>query len=170
MILAFDTYYYNKKAKTVGLFFDTWEAEEPTEVFTEILDDVSEYIPGEFYKKELPCITSLLKKTGLDNIDYIVVDGYAVLDDAGKYGLGGYLYNYLEEKIPVIGVGKTNFRTVERSKREVFRGKSEKPLYVTAVGIDVDEASDYIKNMYGEYRMPTLLKQLDVLTKEAEQL
>ncbi len=166
MILAFDTYYYNEKAKTVALLFDTWEAEEPTEVFTEILDDVSEYIPGEFYKKELPCITSLLKKTGLDNIDYIVVDGYAVLDDAGKYGLGGHLYDYLEEKIPVIGVGKTNFRTVEKSKREVFRGKSEKPLYVTAVGIDVDKASDYIKNMYGEYRMPTLLKQLDVLTKE----
>lgn len=166
MILAFDTYYYSEKAKTVGLLFDTWEAEEPVEVFTEILDDVSEYIPGEFYKKELPCITSLLKKTGLDNIDYIVVDGYALLDDEGKYGLGGHLYNYLEEKIPVIGVGKTNFRTVEKSKREVFRGKSEKPLYVTAVGVDVDEASDYIKNMHGEYRMPTLLKQLDVLTKE----
>ncbi|GGB84695.1 endonuclease V [Flavobacterium suaedae] len=166
MILAFDTYYYNEKAKTVCLLFDKWDAAEPKQVFTEIRDNANEYIPGEFYKKELPCITALLEKIDLTNIKYIVVDGYAILDDEGKYGLGGHLYNYLEEKIPVIGVGKTNFQTVEERKREVLRGESKNPLYVTAVGIDVDTAAEYIKQMYGKYRMPTLLKKLDTLTKE----
>ena len=53
MILAFDTYYYEGKAKTVALLFEEWGAATPVEVLTETLDDSSEYIPGEFYKKEL---------------------------------------------------------------------------------------------------------------------
>ncbi len=165
MILAFDTYYYDNQAKTVCLGFHDWADEKPARVFTETIDVPAEYEPGAFYKRELPCIVSLLKQIDLNSVNAIVVDGFVVLDDAGKPGLGGWLYEYLDQKIPVIGVAKTNFAQNIANKRAVIRGESTKPLFVTALGMDLDTAAGYLKNMHGAYRMPTLLKELDRLTK-----
>lgn len=165
MILAFDTYYYDNKAKTVCILFDNWSGEN-YKFETEIIEQNEEYKPGEFYKRELPCILSLLKKIKIDNIDLIIVDGYVYLDDNLKLGLGGHLYKNLEGNIPIIGVAKTNFKTLKEAKKEIIRGNSEKPLYITSIGIELNEATKLIKNMSGQYRMPTLLKKLDSLTKE----
>jgi deoxyribonuclease V len=49
---------------------------------------------------------------------------------------------------------------------EVFRGQSINPLYVSSIGIDIDQAAQNIQNMFGNYRIPTLLKHLDTLTKK----
>ncbi|MBT1696949.1 endonuclease V [Fulvivirgaceae bacterium PWU4] len=166
MILAFDTYYSDKKAKTVAIGFNAWTDAQPHEVFTETLDDVADYQPGEFYKRELPCILSLLSRIDLTEVEAIIIDGFVILDDHGKPGLGGHLYGRLDQKIPVIGVAKTNFALINEGKREVFRGESERPLFVTALGIDLDVASNYIRHMHGDYRIPTLLKHLDGLTKK----
>jgi deoxyribonuclease V len=48
MILAFDTYYFENKAKTVCIGFDHWQASAPTVVYVDIMEDVEEYTPGEF--------------------------------------------------------------------------------------------------------------------------
>lgn len=165
MILAFDTYYCDKKAKTVAIGFSAWTDAQPHEVFTETLDDVAGYQPGEFYKRELPCILSLLSKIDLTKIAIIVIDGFVILDDNGKPGLGAHLYARLDQMIPVIGVAKTNFALINEGKREVFRGESERPLFITALGIDLDVASNNVRQMHGEYRIPTLLKYLDGLTR-----
>jgi exodeoxyribonuclease-5/deoxyribonuclease V len=166
MILAFDTYYSEKKAKTVAIGFNAWADAEPREIFTEILDDVADYQPGEFYKRELPCILGLLSKIDQTEVEIIVIDGFVILDDYGKPGLGGHLYARLDQKIPVIGVAKTNFALINEGKREVFRGQSERPLFITALGIDLDVAANNIRHMHGDYRIPTLLKYLDGLTKK----
>lgn len=166
MILAFDTYYFENKAKTVCISFDDWSNEENYTVNSEIIESVEEYVPGEFYRRELPCIMSLLEKTDYKQTDAIIVDGFVYLDDDLKPGLGAHLYNRLEGKIPVIGVAKTNFATLEYNKRPVLRGESANPLYITAIGIDLDVAAELIKNMNGPYRIPTLLKTLDTITKE----
>ncbi|MFY7734651.1 MAG: endonuclease V [Bacteroidia bacterium] len=166
MILAFDTYYFDNKAKTVCISFDNWSDEENYKVETEIIENVEEYQSGEFYKRELPCILSLLDKINIVNIEAIIVDGYVYLDDNEKLGLGGYLYNQLKSKTPIIGVAKTNFATLDKNKRQLLRGKSIKPLYITSIGIDIDEATKLIENMSGQNRIPTLLKTLDTLTKE----
>lgn len=166
MILAFDTYYYDNKAKTVCLEFEKWSENKNFKIYTEIIDNVEEYIPGEFYKRELPCIISLLNKCDLKNIEVIIVDGFVYLDDENKFGLGGYLYEKLNKKIPIIGVAKTNFATIEKHKKPLFRGESKKPLFITAIGIELDDAVQKIESMNGEYRIPTLLKELDRLTKE----
>ena len=129
------------------------------------MEGIAEYVPGEFYKRELPCIKNLYVKINEPNIDCIIVDGFVVLDDVGKLGLGGYLYEYLAQKIPVIGVAKTNFATLEKYKTAVLRGKSTRPLFITALGIDRELAAQNIANMHGEYRMPTLLQLLDMHTK-----
>jgi deoxyribonuclease V len=169
MLLAFDTYYFSNKAKTVCLEFEEWSQAKDYIVHSEILDGISEYVSGEFYKRELPCIISLLKKINIENVDAIIIDGFVFLDDAGKLGLGGHLYEALDRKIPIIGVAKTNFATIEKHKRLLVRGESARPLFITAIGMDVDLALKYVTSMHGEFRIPTLLKQLDMLTKEIDQ-
>lgn len=166
MILAFDTYYFENKAKTVCISFDDWSNEEDHTVNSEIIEDVDEYVPGEFYKRELPCIMSLLEKIDHKQVDTIIVDGFVYLDDDLKPGLGAHLYNRLEHKIPVIGVAKTNFATLEKNKRLVLRGQSANPLYITAIGMEVEKAAQLIGKMNGPNRIPSLLKRLDTLTKE----
>lgn len=165
MILAFDTYYFDGTAKTVCLAFKHWGDKQSEAIYSEVLEKVADYIPGEFYKRELPCILSLLKTLSIDTIDTIIVDGYVYLDDTGKPGLGGHLYNSLETKIPIIGVAKTNFLTLTKNKKLVLRGESASPLYITAIGMDLELAAKQIKSMSGEYRIPALLKELDKFTK-----
>jgi len=163
MILAFDTFYFEDKAKTVAIEFDSWTNETISQVYEETISDIDDYIPGEFYKRELPCILSLLKKIDLTQCETIIIDGFVVLNDENKIGLGGYLYQHLEERIPVIGVAKNDYAKIKDQKKVVYRGESKKPLFVTAKGIDLDVAARCIKNMKGNYRFPDLLKQVDSL-------
>lgn len=166
MILAFDTYYFEEKAKTVCMALENWTDDENYKIYTETLENVEEYRSGEFYKRELPCILSLFRKLQIENVGIIIIDGFVFLDDNQKPGLGGRLYKELESKIPIVGVAKTNFATIEKNKRQLLRGESKNPLYITAVGIDLDKATALIESMSGENRIPTLLKTLDMLTKE----
>lgn len=165
MILALDTYYFNGKAKTVGLIFDSWTDATEKYAYSETIESLADYEPGEFYKKELPCILSLINTYHLDGFEAIVVDGFVYLDDGGKLGLGGRLYEALEQKVPIIGVAKTNFFSIKEHKRALLRGDSLKPLFITAIGINLDVATEKIKIMNGDFRIPSLLKRLDVLTK-----
>jgi exodeoxyribonuclease-5/deoxyribonuclease V len=166
MILAFDSYYFDNKAKTVCVQFENWTDENPVQIYSEVLEDIAEYEPGAFYKRELPCILSLLQQINTASCEAIVVDGFVFLDDELKPGLGAHLYERLSRTIPVIGVAKTNFATLHREKISVLRGESEKPLFVTAIGFNPEEAAAKIASMHGEYRIPSLLKLLDSMTKE----
>ena len=195
MMLAFDTYYYNNKAKTIAVSFKDWQDQEPTEIYSEIIEGIADYEPGSFYKRELPCILSLLKKINSEEINLIIVDSFVLLDDQGKLGLGGHLFEKLNQrpkstsyasenifsfrdrsrdikptggngKIPVIGVAKSGFHANELNSRALLRGDSTRPLYISAMGIDLDLASNHIKSMHGNFRMPTLLQIVDTKTKE----
>ena len=165
MFLAFDSYYFNDQARTVAVAFEHWEDETPMQLFSELTEAPADYEPGSFYKRELPCILSLLKQVNLNQVSCIIVDGYAILDDYGKSGLGGHLHEALNQKISVIGVAKSDFRSLTQGKVAVFRGESKNPLFVTACGMEVQEAAECIRKMHGPYRMPTLLSLLDQATK-----
>ncbi|UKB85933.1 endonuclease V [Chryseobacterium sp. MEBOG06] len=166
MIYAFDTYYYEDYANTVCLAFENWDSEDEVEVFIEETDINSEYESGAFYKRELPCILSLLKKILLRPGDIILVDGYVTLDNEGKIGLGGHLYEALEEKYPIVGIAKNGFTSPDSQRRNVLRGESKTPLFLTAKGVDVDEIKSKIELMHGTFRIPTLLKKLDQLSRK----
>lgn len=170
MIYGFDTYYYENFAKTVCIAFEKWDSETESFIYSENTEITSDYESGAFYKRELPCILSLLKKIDLQKGDLIIVDGYVTLDNSGKIGLGGYLYQSLDEKYPVIGIAKNGFNSEDDQRRTVFRGESRTPLFLTAVGIDVDEIQSNIENMHGTYRIPTLIKKLNQLTREKDEL
>jgi deoxyribonuclease V len=166
MIIAFDVQYADNQAKAVAIAFQNWEDAAPNETIIKHVDGIAEYEPGAFYKRELPCILSILQDIDLTTIDLIVVDGYVLLDDFGKLGLGGHLYEALVVKIPIIGVAKTKFLQNSQNAIEVFRGKSQKPLFVSAVGIHLEMAAEAVQKMHGNFRFPTLLKLLDDVTKE----
>lgn len=166
MIYAFDTYYYEDFAKTVCIAFEDWLSDAEKEIFTEKTNITSDYESGAFYKRELPCILSLLSKIKLHDNDIIIVDGFVTLNNDGKMGLGGYLFEALDKKIPIIGIAKNNFSSPDDKRRAVLRGESKTPLYLTAMGIDVDDIKIKLEKMHGNYRIPTLLKKLDQLTRE----
>ncbi len=166
MKLAFDVHYKEERAKTVCAVFDKWEDETAKSFIIKYLSEVEEYIPGQFYKRELPCIMTVLDDLDLSEVDTIIIDGFVVLDDAGKPGLGHYLYEKLNCKIPIIGVAKTGFHNNVKNVKQVLRGDSKKPLYVTAAGMDVHEAAMHIQEMSGDYRMPDILREVDSRTKE----
>jgi deoxyribonuclease V len=78
--------------------------------------------------------------------------------------LGAHLYAALGKKVPVIGVAKTRF-TAASAARAVRRGSSNRPLYVTAAGIDIETAVQHVQSMHGPYRLPTILKRVDQLCR-----
>ncbi len=165
MIVAIDVHYRATEAKIVGVFFENWENENAACVRETFKTDIAEYESGAFYKRELPCILQLLSEIDLTTVEIIVIDGYVFLDDLQKAGLGFHLFEALEQKKVVIGVAKTSFHQNSRYVKPVFRGESERPIFVSAIGIELDEAAQQIQKMYGAFRMPKLLQELDSLTK-----
>ncbi|HEY1053517.1 MAG TPA: endonuclease V [Emticicia sp.] len=165
MILAVDVFYKQSSAKIVGLIFSEWTDARYAQKIEKFRNDIAEYEPGAFYKRELPCIMDILADLDLTQLDYIIVDGYVFLDDEGKPGLGAHVYEALPIKIPVIGVAKTSFANNKKYVAEVFRGISQKPLFITAMGEDLTKAAAMVRSMSGDYRFPTMLKALDDFTK-----
>lgn len=163
MNLAVDVYYRKEEAIVAGVTFTDWRACEPDHVLITQLSSVANYEPGQFYKRELPCILELLKQVNpLPNS--IVIDGYVYLGDDDKPGLGKHLYDALQGQCAVIGVAKNRFEGTP-VWAELFRGNSRRPLYVTAAGIDQAEARQCVKEMCGEFRIPALLKKVDQLCR-----
>ena len=70
----------------------------------------------------------------------------------------------LGRAVPVIGVAKTRFAGATVA-REVCRGMSNTPLFVTAAGLAVEAAARNIQAMHGQFRLPTLLKRVDQLCR-----
>ena len=66
--------------------------------------------------------------------------------------------------IVVVGVAKTGFEGAG-PVAEVLRGTSVKPLYVSAVGIPLDDAVSGVRAMHGAHRIPTLVKRADSLAR-----
>jgi len=127
------------------------------------LDGQSEdYQPGEFYRRELPCLLDAIERAPHPP-KTIVVDGYVWLDVDLKEGLGGKLYQALNGKCEVVGVAKNHFRGAPAV--EIFRGQSKRPLYVTSAGMELEKAVECIGRMHGTNRIPFHLKRHDQIAR-----
>ena len=164
MILAVDVAYHKEAAIVGGVLFRDWNDEKPLKELVISCKVPDNYIPGQLYRRELPCIAALLEHVS-EVLDCIIIDGFVYLGKAKNPGLGKHLGDMLEQKVAVIGVAKTTFKDTPKSC-EVLRGKSRKPLYVTADGVSEDRAKFLIKSMHGKDRIPTLLKYVDRLCRE----
>lgn len=163
MILATDVQYSESTATAAGILFTHWQSEQAYSQVVTHIDTVESYEPGLFYKRELPCLLALLTKVDTQ-LSAIVVDGYVSLGRRNRPGLGMYLYNALDQRVPVIGVAKNKFENTP-VVCEILRGHSQKPLFITAVGISLEVAKASIEKMHGEHRIPTLLKAVDQLCR-----
>lgn len=159
MILAVDVDYRTSEALAAGICFDNWWDDKASQIYRSVIPEIEDYEPGGFYRRELPCILHLLKEHRLSP-EVIVIDGFVYLGDKSRPGLGMYLYNALNQKVPVIGVAKKRFKGTTPDT-ELLRGKSANPLYVTAAGIDLETAKSQISSMHGKHRIPTLLTLAD---------
>lgn len=165
MILIIDLYYKeNGFAKAVGVLCE-WNDQEARKIIIEKIENVEPYVPGEFYKRELPGILKIIERVEFEKIEAIIVDGHVYIDNDKNYGLGGYLWEELKQKVPVIGVAKRGFYSNKDTVIEIMRGESKNPLYVSSIGMDKNIAARQIQNMKGDYRIPTILKMVDSLTK-----
>ena len=163
MILAIDAHYERSHAVVAGVAFERWTDDQIVASYVSSMNQASNYIPGQFYKRELPCILGLLSEHELAPA-IIVIDGYVYLDGYSKPGLGWYLYDALKRRVKIIGVAKNPYTGITE-EHEVFRGKSKKPLFVSCVGMPLANAKQSIASMHGKYRIPSLLKFVDQLSR-----
>lgn len=164
MILATDVQYVGSIGIVAGVLFNDWEDATPFNEYVSVVDGIENYTPGQFYKRELPCILKLLEEHSLfPNI--IIVDGYVFLDGHINPGLGKHLYDALDKKINIVGVAKKAYFSIG-CEHKVYRGKSKNPIFVTSIGQKLNLSRENILSMYGEYRISALLKRADQLCRE----
>lgn len=124
----------------------------------------AEYQPGEFYRRELPHVLAALAAFGAAP-RVVVIDGYVWLAPE-RPGLGAHVHTALGQSVGVVGVAKRPFAGAT-SAIAILRGTSRQPLYVTAIGTDPDAAAASVRSMHGPHRIPTMLKRVDRLCRDA---
>ncbi|WP_425614778.1 endonuclease V [Anatilimnocola sp. NA78] len=162
MIAALDVQYDDRQAtaQAAAVVFEEWDATHAWAEYAVPCEQVAPYVPGQFFQRELPCLLAVLAAIR-ERVSTIVIDGYVML---GQHpGLGRHLWDALQQQTPVIGVAKTHYQSAQAV--QVLRGRSESPLYITAAGVEANRAANWIKNMAGDYRLPSLLKQVDLLAR-----
>ena len=142
---------------------DSWTSSKPELAFTVTFAGVEPYQSGQLYKRELPGLLLALQRLPF-LLAVVIVDGFVWLGDHDHPGLGGRLYEALEERCAVVGVAKTHNQAAG-PYRSITRGQSAKPLFVSAAGIELDRAAEHVKSMHGEHRVPTLIKLADQLSR-----
>lgn len=164
MLACVDVDYRPLEAFAACLLFEHWSDATEAKSHVQHVPSVAPYVPGQFYLRELPCLLAVLSRVTA-TLDAVVVDGYVWLSASGRRGLGAHLYDALGGRVPVIGVAKTSFSGAPSIA--VLRGSSRTPLHVTSVGIDAPTAAGHIAGMHGAHRVPTLLKRVDRLARDA---
>lgn len=165
MKACLDVFYSRGSATAAALVFEEWSASAFVSAYTVTVPQLAAYEPGKFYRRELGPLLAVIAKIDVP-IDVYVIDGYCHLSAARAPGLGAYLKKALPSTISVIGVAKSRYGNSDHAI-ELLRAQSRRPLFVTAIGIDYEQAAQYIASMAGAFRIPTLLKAVDHLTRTA---
>jgi deoxyribonuclease V len=165
MLVCLDVSYNENSACAAGVTFRDWSDAKPLDEKVVHIQNVEPYQPGQFYRRELPCLLAILKK--LPPVDTAIIDGYVWLAGESRPGLGAHLYDALNQKVAVIGVAKTKFHGADHVS-EVNRGSSKRPLFITAVGIQQKLAAEHVRSMHGDNRLPALLARADYLCRHGQ--
>jgi deoxyribonuclease V len=160
MIAAVDVAYDElvASARAAAVVFGDWTDSATIAEYAVDVGQVAPYVPGAFYRRELPCIMAVLHEVR-EPLTVILIDGYVDLESGP--GLGRHLWNALQQRCAVVGIAKSCYRGA--ASVEVHRGASRQPLYVTAVGMDAALAADCVRRMHGPFRIPNLLRRADRL-------
>jgi deoxyribonuclease V len=160
-----DVAYHDSRVVAACVCLNDWTSATPcfeTTVVTQ--GPAAEYVPGAFFRRELPYLLGVLEALPATPA-VVVVDGYVSLGQ-GRPGLGQHLHDALAGRAVVVGVAKTAYRGVVDAL-PVVRGRSTRPLLVSAAGMSVLEAARGVGAMAGPHRIPAMLKRVDRLSRAA---
>lgn len=163
MLACLDVDYREQGAVAAVVAFREWPDANPLSESTATIVEVQPYQPGQFFRREMPCLLAALAELK-SRPDVVVIDGYVWLGDESAPGLGAHLFEAMERRIAIIGVAKTKYAGAMLA-REILRGNSLSPLFITAVGMDLSEAAGHIADMHGPHRIPTLPRRVDQLCR-----
>ena len=163
MIAALDVHYFTEKANAAAVVFENWNSIEEVARYTAQEAVAAAYKPGQFYARELSPLLGVIARIQY-KIDAYIVDGYCELSPENAPGLGAHLHEALGRSAIIVGVAKNRFRQSTHAI-EVFRAKSKRPLFVTAIGIESETAARIIAAMPGNFRIPDMLKAVDRLSR-----
>ena len=167
MKAVLDVGYGEVRATAVCLVYRAWPDSEPAGVVRETVPVPARYRAGRFFERELPCLMAVLDRAG-QRFDTIVIDGYVHLRADRGPGLGARLAAEIGYRAVIIGVAKSPLAIADRAVA-ITRGRSCKPLFISAIGCPPEVAARRVASMHGPYRIPTLLRLADRLAREAEQ-
>ncbi len=163
MLACVDAHYSDRATAAACVLFRRWEDAQPAGERTILLPPARPYRPGHFYERELPALVAVLGYVA--DLEVVVVDGNVWLGER-QPGLGAHLHEALKGRVSVVGVAKSAFRG-SASAEPVLRGKSRRPLWVTAAGLGQHEAAAAVQRMAGAHRIPELLRRVDGLARHA---
>jgi deoxyribonuclease V len=154
-----DVHYRSDTAVAACVAFRGWQDGEPTRIVRATVAAAERYRAGRFFERELPSVLAVLVEAG-EEYEAIVIDGFVHLrPDVGK-GLGVHLAEALGYSTVIIGVAKSPLHIADRFVA-IVRGRSVKPLFVSALGCPLDDAARAIGGMHGPHRIPTMLRLAD---------
>ena len=164
MLVCLDVDYRDEVAVAACVGFGAWASDIVLYECARETGRPEEYEPGQFYRRELPCLLEVLS-TLPKQPAVIIIDGYVWLGAGRKKGLGAHLFDSIDGQTPVVGVAKNRFHSAVDAV-EVRRGSSERPLYVTSTGMTVEDAAAGVESMAGPHRIPAMLKRVDRLCRD----
>ena len=159
MKAALDVHYEEDRAAAACVVFESWSDSEPAALLREVMPAAAAYRPGRFFERELPCLLAVLDKAAV-TFDTILIDGYVHLGTGDGKGLGARLFEALPYPAVVIGVAKSPL-AIAGPCVPILRGRSRKPLFVSAIGCTVQRAARLVSSMHGPHRIPTMQRLAD---------
>jgi deoxyribonuclease V len=142
-----DVHYRSDTAVAACVAFRGWQDGEPTRIVRATVAAAERYRAGRFFERELPSVLAVLVEAG-EEYEAIVIDGFVHLAEALGYST------------VIIGVAKSPLHIADRFVA-IVRGRSVKPLFVSALGCPLDDAARAIGGMHGPHRIPTMLRLAD---------
>ncbi|AKJ06704.1 endonuclease V [Archangium gephyra] len=164
MLACMDVDYRTEVTVAACVLFRDWADAAEASHLVERGPPAEPYEPGQFFRRELPHLLKVLAGVP-EPLETVVIDGYVWLGEE-RPGLGAHLYEALGRRVPVIGVAKTAFHSSQFAV-PVLRGQSQRPLFVTAVGVEAGAAAECVRRMHGASRLPTLLNRVDRLCRDS---
>lgn len=166
MKLAIAVHFDGAQAQGAAVAFDAWDAPEAVKTYRSHIAQVEKPTHGELDLRELTCVMQLLREHKLEP-ELILIDGFVHLDADETPGLGQHLFKALGGITPVIGVSRKG-RPGLPAQFEVMREEETPPLIVTCAGVDIGAAKVRVRSMHGRKRVPTLMKLVARLAKNAD--
>lgn len=178
MILLTDVFYEEEvnTAHIAAIAIDNWTSSTILKTWEIDKSGIDcEYIPGQFFKREMPCLIELwntISEEEKSQITTIIVDGFYDIWD-GRHGLGHHFHDWLIENgydKEVVGIAKSPCRETNKFTLPVYRTEESKKskcrsaLWVNGSNMDNDYQAKVL-SMHGEYRLPTMVKAVDKLSR-----